>query len=119
MVSLGGQEQHTLNLTELCRICGGDIVLKTGYLTAVEVDVYSSVLSGMYGINVGNESKDIFPKRLCLNCSKKLYRSTKKLENDNSQLVITEFFPSAHFVPHCSDNCALCFKFELKKKAEH
>ena len=80
---------HKTVLESLCRVCGNKIKSKTGYVNAKPCTAYSDTLFRCYGIDVENESLEIYPKYLCGGCKRKLddlkKDSTKEVKHGGQQ----------------------------------
>ena len=95
-------QNHTINLNKLCRICGGILkkpMLKTKFADEIE---------RLFGIDIKDENSEIFPNHICSMHCAVFYRCRTALKKNEA--FSTDLFP-VHFEMH-SDNCKVCNLFK-------
>ena len=104
-------EIHRNYLQKLCRVCARPVKLGRGYVNAKEVTNYIAVFNNVYNVAVESESPDIYPKKLCSTCKKKLAELTK----EGNMSVKYECY---NFVSHVDINCPICYKSSIVVKSK-
>lgn len=62
------QQNHTLLLQRLCRLCAQEIILGRIYVNAKPCLEFQDVIRTCHALNVCEEDKSTYPKNLCSNC---------------------------------------------------
>ncbi|CAH1794080.1 unnamed protein product [Owenia fusiformis] len=105
---------HRKCISNMCRICGSRA--QTFYQVKTKVTPYlaqnnKDMILKFYGIDISNDSKDIYPVKICQVCYSRMwnfYRDSQKSFSD---------FEIFHYVKHTSDPlCKTCAKYSEGSK---
>ena len=102
-------ENHSKELSKLCRLCRRKIKLSRGYTSAKNVEDYKCEIKMLFGYDLANDNAEQHPSLVCHKCSTKM----KKID---STVKKHEEADIALFSIHATTDCSLC---SLQRLSEH